>query len=79
VWKDPVVDEVRSIRDAYAKQFNYDLAAMARDLREKEAQGGRTLLGPSPRKAEIVVPDRSAEVNGKQVEHLILARKSEIV
>lgn len=58
MWKDPVVDEVRSIRDAYAKQFNYDLDAMARDLREKEAQSGRQLIGPAPRKAEVLVPDR---------------------
>jgi len=58
VWKDPVVDEVRSIRDAYAKQFNYDLDAMARDLRAKEGQSGRQLIGPSPRKAEVLIPDR---------------------
>ena len=27
-WEDPIVEEVRQIRDAYAKQFNYDLDAI---------------------------------------------------
>jgi len=35
---DPVVDEVRQARHAYAKQFNFDLRAMVVDLRKKEQQ-----------------------------------------
>lgn len=53
VWEDPVVEEVRAIRDAYAKQFNYDVAAMARDLKAQEVQSGRIMIGPSPRKPEV--------------------------
>ena len=56
MWKDPAVEEVRAIRDAYAKQFNYDLAAMARDLKTQEVQSGRTMIGPSPRKPEVLAP-----------------------
>jgi uncharacterized protein (UPF0335 family) len=33
---DPVVDEVRRIRYAYAKQFGFDVRAMVADLRKKE-------------------------------------------
>lgn len=55
MWEDPVVAEVRAIRDAYAKRFDYDLEAMARDLRAKEAQGGRPVIAPAPRKAEVIV------------------------
>ncbi len=33
---DPVVDEVRRIRHAYAKRFGFDLRAMVTDLRKKE-------------------------------------------
>jgi hypothetical protein len=50
--EDPVVAEVRAIRDAYAKRFNYDLDAMARDLRAKEAAGNRQIVLPAPRRAE---------------------------
>lgn len=29
---DPIVDEVRRVRDAYTARFNYDLDAIFRDL-----------------------------------------------
>jgi hypothetical protein len=42
-WSDPIVDEVRRARDAYAAQFNYDLRAIFRDLKEQEKRSGRKL------------------------------------
>ncbi len=38
MWKDPIVDEVRRIRDEYAARFDYDLNAIFRDLKEREAE-----------------------------------------
>ncbi len=35
--KDEIVDEVRAARDAYAARFNYNLAEMYKDLKNKEA------------------------------------------
>ena len=49
-WEDPIVEAVRQIRDAYAKQFNYDLDAIYRDLKAKEKKSGRTVV-PCPPKA----------------------------
>lgn len=37
--KDPIVEEVRRIRDQYAARFNYDLDAIYRDLKEREQRG----------------------------------------
>ena len=34
-WSDPLVEEVRRARDAYAARFNYDLRAIVRDLKEQ--------------------------------------------
>ena len=48
-WEDPIVEAVRQIRDAYAKQFNYDLDAIYRDLKAKERKSGRTVV-PCPPK-----------------------------
>jgi hypothetical protein len=39
-WSDPIVDEVRRARDAYAARFNYDLRAIYRDLKEQEKCSG---------------------------------------
>lgn len=33
-WKDPIVEEVRAARQAYAAKFNFDLKAIAADLRK---------------------------------------------
>lgn len=42
--KDPIVDEVRSARDAYAAEFDYDLRRIAEDLRRRESESGREYL-----------------------------------
>lgn len=36
-WEDPIVEEVRMIRDAHAKKFNYDVDAIFNDLVNKQA------------------------------------------
>ena len=41
-WSDPIVDEVRKIRQEYAEQFNFDLDAIYNDLKSREATSGRT-------------------------------------
>ena len=37
--KDAIVEEVRRIRQAYAARFNYDVAAIFRDLQERQERG----------------------------------------
>ena len=43
-WSDPIVDEVRRVRDAYAARFNYDLRAIYRDLKEQEKRSERKVV-----------------------------------
>jgi hypothetical protein len=49
--RDSIVSEVRAIREAYAEEFNYDLRAIWRDLKEQESKGDRKLVSLTPRKA----------------------------
>ena len=39
-----ILAEIRAIRDARAKKFNYDHRAMLRDLRERQASWGREMI-----------------------------------
>jgi hypothetical protein len=55
MWRDPIVEEVRRIREEYAAQFNYDLWAMHRDLQEKEKQRGRKVVSFPPKPAAFPV------------------------
>ena len=41
---DPIVEEVRRIREEYARQFDYDLAAMAEALKKREKQHPERLV-----------------------------------
>ena len=48
---DPIVEEVRRIRQEYAKQFDYDVHAMAADLRKREQQHPQRLVSFPPKPA----------------------------
>jgi hypothetical protein len=38
---DPIVDEVRRVRDEHARRFGYDLEAIFRDLKAREKETGK--------------------------------------
>jgi hypothetical protein len=41
---DPIVEEVRRVRDAHAASFDYDLDAIVRDIQEQERKSGRQFV-----------------------------------
>ena len=55
--KDPIVDEVRSARDAIAKEFDYDIERLAAALKEREAKSGRRVVCLQPRR---IAPTKTA-------------------
>lgn len=52
--RDPVVDEIRAIRDEYAKQFNYDLHAIFQDIKKQEMASDRQFVTCSPKRVQPV-------------------------
>jgi hypothetical protein len=50
MWCDPIVEEIRRIRDEHAKKFNYDLHAICEDLRKQQKKSGRVAISMPPRK-----------------------------
>ena len=44
---DPIVAEVRAVRDRLAARFNYDVDAIVRHIQSVEAASGRTYVQPS--------------------------------
>jgi hypothetical protein len=54
-WDDPIVAEVRTARDAFAKRFNYDIAAIFDHLKLLEDEGrkqGRVYVDRPPKLLE---------------------------
>ncbi len=56
---DPIVAEVRRVRDAHAAKFNYDLDAIFRDIKEKERESGLKFVRYPPRPCKPDVKDDS--------------------
>lgn len=44
MWKDPIVEEIRSIRDKNAVKFNYDIHAICEDARKRQNESGHKVV-----------------------------------
>jgi hypothetical protein len=58
---DPIVDEVRRVRDAHAAQFNYDLDAIFQDIKEREKKSGLKFVQGV---AHQTMPDQELQPTG---------------
>lgn len=50
MWKDPIVEEIRRIRDAHAAKFGYDLQAIYEDLKRQERESGHEIVSFPPKR-----------------------------
>ena len=50
---DPIVEEIRKIRQEHAKKYNYDLRKIAAELKKKEQLHPEKLVNFKPRHAPI--------------------------
>ena len=48
--EDEIMREVRVIRDAYAKRFYYDIDALFRDAKERQAGSKRKVVSLKPKR-----------------------------
>jgi predicted nucleotidyltransferase component of viral defense system len=49
MFKDPIVEEVRAIRQRHAARFGYDLWKIAEDFRKSQAESGRPVASYLPK------------------------------
>ena len=47
--KDPIIAEIRQVREAHAKRFNYDVYAILRDLKQRQIKSGRKTVSLPPK------------------------------
>ena len=60
--EDPIVAEVRKIREDYAAQFNFDLQALFRALKEREQQDPLPKVSFPPKPARIAPRRKPADM-----------------
>ena len=59
MWIDPIVEDVRQGREAYAAQFDYDIQAICHDIREQERLSGRKVVRLTPKRPQEAVEGKS--------------------
>jgi hypothetical protein len=65
MWQDPIVAETRALRDEYARQFNYNINDIFKDLMAKQAAHPERVVAFPPRKLKVsaVVTQQSASAD----------------
>ncbi len=58
---DPIVDEIRQIRQEHTDKFNGDLRAICEDIRRRERESGRQYVSYPPRRVEVVAESMSTD------------------
>ncbi|RJP26517.1 MAG: hypothetical protein C4527_15265 [Candidatus Omnitrophota bacterium] len=53
MWKDPIVEETRKIREQYASRFNHDMDAIYEDIQRRQAQSKKKLVSLPARKPPL--------------------------
>ncbi len=61
---DPIVNEVRAIRDGIAKEYNYDIEAIFNALRAMEVNSGREHVSQPPRRVTATTANFGAAQPG---------------
>ena len=61
---DPIVDEVRQIRDAHAARFHYDLHAIFLDIKKRERERGLHFVDGVARQP---VPNKTLQPTGAAI------------
>ena len=62
MWEDPIVSEVRHVREELSARFEFDVSAVFGDIRERQAALGPRLVRRKkvPRPELPSVPDRDS-------------------
>ena len=52
-WRDPIVEEIRKIREEHAARFNYDVRAIGEDLMRRQHDSGHRIVSLPPRRVPV--------------------------
>jgi hypothetical protein len=61
MWEDPIVKEVRKIREDHSARFGHDLRKIYRELKEREKESGRKYVSYPPRYSKPVAAGHREE------------------
>ena len=75
---DPIVDEVRRVRGEHAAQFNYDLWAIFRDIKEQQERSGLKFVSFADEPNTVISTTGAPIPDSRDVRSLPAAPASEL-
>jgi hypothetical protein len=60
IWEDPIVNEVRKVKERLAAKFNFDVVAMLRDQQKREKTSGRVYADLSKPSGKLAAKKKGA-------------------
>ena len=57
--RDPIVEEIRKIREEHAARFNYNVRAIVEDARRRQQEGTHQVVSLPPRRIPTVKKPKS--------------------
>jgi hypothetical protein len=54
MWDDPIVQEIRKVREEHAARFNFNLQAIADDLKKQQEDSGKAFVSLPPKKPAVL-------------------------
>ena len=61
---DPIVAEIRHLRELRAAHFGFDIMSIVRDAQERDAEGDREIVRRPPRRPSVPVQGKSPTIIG---------------
>ena len=65
---DPIVAEIRAVREEHAARFGYDVQAIFDDIRAREKASGRTYVRYPARRIAVDAENRAGSASASPVE-----------
>jgi hypothetical protein len=62
MMNNPIINEVRRVRDEHARKFNYDLAAICADIREHQKTCGHLIVTLKEKAGQKLYPTPETEL-----------------
>ena len=50
MWKDPIIEETRTLREQFANQHNHDIDAIFEEIQKRQAKSEKKVVSFPPRK-----------------------------
>ena len=63
MWNDEIVEEVRRMREVYAREHQYNIDEISRDIKEKEHESNHPLICTPPKRpvSQVITHNKKAD------------------